>query len=323
MDALDRIQQLLVDIYGETRGKDAWGRVAPLIAKAPKQAPRRDGFFSEKDVVLIAYGDSIRQAGQAPLQTLQTFVRDYLQDVFSAIHILPFFPWSSDDGFSVKDFMTIDPQLGDWGDVARIGRDFDLMFDYVVNHVSAQSPWFQDYLAAKPGFEALAIEMDPSADLSMVTRPRSLPLLSEFTKPSGEAVHVWTTFSDDQIDLNYRSLDVLEKMLEALLLYVANGARILRMDAIAYLWKEIGTTCIHLPQTHRMVKLFRAVLDRVAPDTIIITETNVPHAENIRYFGNGRDEAQMVYNFTLPPLLLHAFVQGNASALSQWARDCN
>ncbi len=320
MDALEHIQQLLIDIYGETRGKDAWRRVAPLIAKAPQQAPRQGGFFSEKDVVLITYGDSIRQTGQVPLQTLQTFARDYLQDVFSSIHFLPFFPWSSDDGFSVKDFMAIDPQLGDWEDVARIGRDFDLMFDYVVNHVSAQSQWFQDYLAAKPGFEELAIEMDPRTDLSMVTRPRALPLLSEFNKPSGEPVHVWTTFSDDQIDLNYRSLDVLVKMLEALLLYVDNGARIVRMDAIAYLWKEIGTTCIHLPQTHLMVKLFRAVFDIVAPDTIIITETNVPHAENISYFGNGRDEAQMVYNFTLPPLLLHAFVQGDATALSQWAR---
>lgn len=320
MDALDPIQQLLVDIYGEALGKDAWRRVAPLIENAPKQTPRRDGYFSEEDVVLITYGDSIRQAGQAPLQTLHTFAGDYLQDVFSAIHFLPFFPWSSDDGFSVKDFMAIDPQLGDWKDVSRIGRDFDLMFDYVVNHVSAQSQWFQDYLAAKPGFEALAIEMDPHADLSMVTRPRALPLLSKFIKQSGEPVHVWTTFSDDQIDLNYRSLDVLVKMLEALLLYVANGARIIRMDAIAYLWKEIGTTCIHLPQTHDMVKLFRAVFDIVAPDTIIITETNVPHAENISYFGNGRDEAQLVYNFTLPPLLLHAFVQGDATALSQWAR---
>ena len=320
MDTLDHIQQLLVDIYGETLGKKAWLRIAPLIEKAPQQAPRRDGFFSEEDVVLITYGDSITQAGQAPLQTLHTFARDYLQDVFSTIHFLPFFPWSSDDGFSVKDFMAIDPQLGNWEHVSRIGRDFDLMFDYVVNHVSAQSQWFQDYLAAKPGFEALAIEMDPSADISTVTRPRALPLLSEFTKLSGEPVQVWTTFSDDQIDLNYRSLDVLVKMLEALLLYVANGARLIRMDAIAYLWKEIGTTCIHLPQTHLMVKLFRAVFDSVAPDTVIITETNVPHAENISYFGNGRDEAQMVYNFTLPPLLLHAFVQGDATALSQWAR---
>jgi sucrose phosphorylase len=320
MDAKQRARDLLVEIYGLDKGQEAWERIARLIENAPRQTSREEGFFSEKDVVLITYGDSIRQEGQPPLQTLHAFAREHLQGVISAVHFLPFFPWSSDDGFSVKDFMTIDPPLGDWEDVARFGQDFDLMFDYVVNHVSAQSQWFQNYLAGKTGFTDLAIEMDPTIDLSMVTRPRALPLLTEFHKETGETVHVWTTFSDDQIDLNYRSLDVLVKMLEALLLYVAQGARIVRMDAIAYLWKEIGTTCIHLPQTHAMVKLFRAVFDIVAPDAIIITETNVPHAENISYFGNGRDEAQMVYNFTLPPMLFHAFVTGDATELSRWAR---
>ena len=320
MDAIQNVKDSLVEIYGPDKGQEAWGRIAPLIEKAPHQESRGQGFFSEKDVVLITYGDSIRREGQTPLQTLHAFAREYLQDVISAVHFLPFFPWSSDDGFSVKDFMTIDPQLGHWEDVARFGHDFDLMFDYVVNHVSAQSQWFRDYLADKPGFADLAIEMDPTLDLSMVTRPRALPLLTAFKKDSGAPVHVWTTFSEDQIDLNYRSLDVLVKMLEALLMYVEQGARIVRMDAIAYLWKEIGTTCIHLPQTHAMVKLFRAVFDVVAPDAIIITETNVPHAENISYFGNGRDEAQMVYNFTLPPMLFHAFVTGDTTELSNWAR---
>ena len=320
MEAKQRVKDLLVEIYGPDQGPEAWGRIAPLIENAPRQESRGEGFFSEKDVVLITYGDSIRREGRAPLQALHGFAGEYLQGIISAIHFLPFFPWSSDDGFSVKDFMAIDPQLGDWEDVARIGRDFDLMFDYVVNHVSAQSQWFRDYLAQTPGFADLAIEVDPTTDLSMVTRPRALPLLSPFQKSSGEEVNVWTTFSDDQIDLNYRSLDVLEKMLAALLLYVANGARLIRMDAIAYLWKEIGTTCIHLPQTHAMVKLFRSIFDIVAPDTIIITETNVPHAENISYFGNGRDEAQMVYNFTLPPLLFYTFITGDTTELSRWAR---
>jgi sucrose phosphorylase len=109
-------------------------------------------------------------------------------------------------------------------------------------------------------------------------------------------------------------------MIDVLLFYADQGATILRLDAIAYLWKEIGTNCIHLSQTHDMVKLFRAVLDLVAPDVIILTETNVPHDENISYFGDGRDEAQMVYNFTLPPLLFYTMVKENASVLSQWAK---
>jgi sucrose phosphorylase len=194
------------------------------------------------------------------------------------------------------------------------------MFDYVVNHFSSKSQWFADYLADTKGFENFAIEVDPSIDLSMVTRPRSLPLLSEYKKKDGRRVHLWTTFSADQIDFNFAGLDVLAKMTEVLLFYVQQGATILRQDAIAYLWKEIGTTCIHLPQTHAVVKLFRAILDLVAPDVMILTETNVPHVENISYFGNGRDEAQMVYNFSLPPLLFYTFVKEDATVLTDWAK---
>jgi sucrose phosphorylase len=194
------------------------------------------------------------------------------------------------------------------------------MFDYVVNHFSSKSQWFDDYLANREGFEDFAIEVDPSLDLSRVTRPRSLPLLSEYPKKDGQRVHLWTTFSADQIDFNFASLNVLARMTEVLLFYVQQGATMIRQDAIAYLWKEIGTPCIHLPQTHAVVKLFRAILDIVAPDVMIVTETNVPHAENISYFGNGRDEAQMVYNFTLPPLLFYSFVKEDATVLTDWAK---
>jgi len=194
------------------------------------------------------------------------------------------------------------------------------MFDYVVNHFSAKSKWFEYYLQDRQGYADFAIEVDPATDLSQVTRPRSLPLLTAFEKTSGRTVHVWTTFSADQIDFNFSSLDVLEKMIDVMLFYVQQGATILRLDAIAYLWKKIGTSCIHLPQTHDMVKLFRSLLDVVAPEVMIVTETNVPHEENISYFGDGRDEAQMVYNFTLPPLLFYSFVKQDTTVLSRWAR---
>ena len=210
--------------------------------------------------------------------------------------------------------------LGTWEDIQAIGGEFKLMADLVANHVSAQSRWFQDYLAEKNGFRDLAIEVDPATDLSGVTRPRALPLLTAFTKRSGRLVHLWTTFSADQIDLNYQSLDVLEIMVRTLLLYVSQGAQIIRLDAIAYLWKQIGTPCIHLPQTHDMVRLFRRILDRVAPQVLLVTETNVPHDENISYFGNGSDEAQMVYNFTLPPLLLYSLTTGSTRVFSDWAQ---
>jgi len=318
---MDSVKHLLNKIYGAETGSLALDRLAPMIEKFPSAAQKaKKEFFSQKDIVLITYGDTLNKAGQAPIATLHDFAVKYLQDAISTIHFLPFFPYSSDDGFSVMDFLAVDPELGSWEDVKAIGNDFELMFDYVVNHFSSQSQWFADYLAGKPGWEDFAIEVDPATDLSMVTRPRSLPLLSEYKKQDGQSVHLWTTFSADQIDFNFKSLDVLARMVEVVLFYVQNGAMILRQDAIAYLWKEIGTSCIHLEQTHAMVKLFRAILDIVAPDVMIVTETNVPHDENISYFGNGRDEAQMVYNFTLPPLLFYSFVKENCKVLTDWAR---
>ncbi len=313
-------KHILTRIYGDREGELAFQRIMPLIKNFPVQEREREGYFSQEDVVLITYGGSLLREGETPLVTLHNFANTYIKEAISTMHFLPFFPYSSDDGFSVMDFFTISPELGTWDEVISIGRDFQLMFDYVVNHFSAKGEWFKNYLADKEGFSNFAIEVDPSTDVSQVTRPRSLPLLTEYKKQDGSSVHLWTTFSADQIDFNFRSLDVLEKMIEVLLLYVEKGATILRLDAIAYLWKEIGTSCIHLSQTHDMVKLFRAVLDLVAPDVIILTETNVPHEENISYFGDGRDEAQMVYNFTLPPLLFYSFIKEDATVLTSWAK---
>ncbi|MGD8252504.1 MAG: alpha-amylase family glycosyl hydrolase, partial [Desulfobacterales bacterium] len=315
-----RVRHLLGRIYGR-EAETALNRILPLIETYGERRPAGNApYFSQDDVVLITYGDILRKSGESPLATFHRFARRYLREAISTIHFLPFFPYSSDDGFSVIDFRGIDPELGTWEDVSAVGNDFRLMFDYVVNHFSAKSQWFERYLAGAPGFEDFAIEVDPAADLSLVTRPRSLPLLSRFEKQRGESVHLWTTFSADQIDFNFKSLDVLETMIDVLFFYARQGAGILRLDAIAYLWKEIGTSCIHLPQTHDMVRLFRALLDIVAPDVMILTETNVPHPENISYFGDGRNEAQMVYNFSLPPLLLHAFIRQDTAVLSEWAR---
>ena len=321
VDAYDEIRSITEKIYGADGAAVAVERLAALIDRFEQPNRAASSRFSEADAVLISYGDTLADEGCAPLQSLYEFACGYLKESFSAIHLLPFFPYSSDDGFSVIDYKTVNPAVGTWQDIERIGREFDLMVDYVLNHVSAKSPWFRRYLANEPGYQDLAIEVPPQTDLSMVTRPRALALLTPVAKTSGEQVQVWTTFSDDQIDLNYQSLDVLTKMVEVLLFYVDKGARLIRMDAVAYLWKQIGTRCIHLPQTHDMVRLFRKILDQVAPEVIIITETNVPHDENVSYFGDGQDEAQMVYNFSLPPLLLHAFEAGDASVLGRWAQS--
>ncbi len=313
------LKPLLEIIYGPARAPEALRRIKPVIEAFPRQERKKKEFFSAADTILITYGNTLKHDGRPPLAVLGEFGREFLRGSFSAVHLLPFFPYSSDDGFSVTDYYTVNPELGTWDDVAGLRRDFELMVDCVLNHISSRSDWFMRYLAGEEGFSDLAIETTPGEHLKNVTRPRTTPLLTEFTKKDGTRVYVWTTFSADQVDLNYRSLDVLEKMIDVLLFYVKHGASLIRLDAIAYLWKEPGTSCIHLPQTHAMVKLFRAILDIVAPDTRIVTETNVPHAENISYFGNGSDEAQMVYNFTLPPLLLYSFLREDTTAFSEWA----
>ncbi|MCB0153437.1 MAG: sugar phosphorylase [Anaerolineae bacterium] len=273
---------------------------------------------TEADSILITYGDQIQEPGQPALRSLAEVLDAHLKGIVSSVHLLPFYPYTSDDGFSVVDYTAVDPALGDWPDVTRVGQNFRLMFDAVINHISAHSAWFQGFLQGDSRYANYFITVDPATDLSGVTRPRALPLLTEVETATGPQ-HVWTTFSADQIDLNYANPQVLLEIIDVLLFYVAHGAEFIRLDAIAYMWKEIGTNCIHLPQTHRLIQLFRTILDAVAPNVLLITETNVPHAENVSYFGDGRNEAQMVYNFSLPPLILHTFHTGDATALRRWA----
>jgi len=277
-----------------------------------------DTLWDEKTAVLITYADTLRRDGEAPLVTLRHFAEKHFKGVLSTLHILPFSPWSSDDGFSVIDYRQVSPDYGTWRHIGELGKQFDLMFDLVLNHVSRKSNWFKNYIAGVQPYSDYFIEADPKADLSAVVRPRNLPLLTA-VHWNGTEKHLWTTFSDDQIDLNFANPDVLFEFLDILLFYIANGSKIIRLDAIAYLWKQPGTSCIHLEQTHEVVKLMRDLLDMIAPGVILLTETNVPHEENISYFGTG-DEARMVYQFSLPPLLLHALQTGTAEHLTQWAK---
>ncbi|MGC9450955.1 MAG: sugar phosphorylase [Oceanipulchritudo sp.] len=275
--------------------------------------------WDHRTCVLITYADTLREKDRAPLKTLHSFLGSRLRGVFSTIHILPFFPWSSDDGFSVIDFREVHREYGNWDNVSRMGEDFELMFDLVLNHCSRKSGWFRDFVTGIAPARWYFLPMDPATDLSLVVRPRPWPLLTKTATRDGP-VHVWTTFSEDQVDLNWQNPDVLFEFLDILFLYLSKGCRIFRLDAVAFLWKRVGTSCLHLPETHEIVKFFREVLNIVAPRAILLTETNVPHEENISYFGED-DEAHMVYNFSLPPLLLYSLLAEKSSLLSQWARS--
>ena len=317
-----KIKELLDFVYGETFLPEHLSTLLNMVEEAKKNIvhARKRG-WDEQDVVLITYADQITRAGEKGLPVFTGFYNRWLGDSFSHVHLLPFYPWSSDDGFSVIDYHQVAPENGDWQDVARLKQSARLMFDFVCNHMSSNSAWFARYLRQEPGFTDFFIAVDPTTDLSAVTRPRALPLLTPYTLHDGRVQHLWTTFSEDQIDLNFASPAVLLAMVGVLLHYLQEGADYLRLDAVGFMWKIPGTRCIHLEQTHRLIQLFRAIADEVAPGTTIITETNVPHKDNIAYLGNGYNEAQMVYQFSLPPLVLHAIHSGDPRTLCRWAQS--
>lgn len=322
--ATPRLRGHLARLYGEALAEAWTPRIAERLAATERRfpgppTPPVDRLGPDASV-LITYADQVRAAGEAPLRTLKRLLDGPLAGTTEAVHLLPFYPSTSDDGFSVADYDAVDPAVGTWDDVAALARDRRLMFDAVINHASASHPWFQGFLAGDPAFAGWFVTADPATDLSATVRPRTTPLLTPFDAADGVR-HVWTTFSADQVDLDYRRPEVLAAVLDVLLGYVERGARLLRLDAVTYLWKAPGTSCANLPETHEVLELVRTALEAATPGVVMVTETNVPHAQNVGYFGNGHDEAQMVYNFALPPLALHAFALGDARVLRDWAAE--
>lgn len=332
-DARQRIRSILALLYGEERADSCTAEIIRMMQvhcahKPPALAEEDAAFqsgqrFTERDIVAITYGDLIHSPGKPPLTALREIFEEVFSGAFNTVHILPFYPYSSDRGFSVVNYHEVDPKLGTWEDIRQLGSSMHLMFDGVVNHISSQSSWFQEFLDANPAYENFFISFSTTEEISadhlrLILRPRTSSLLTAFNTLRG-AKHVWTTFSPDQIDLNYRNEQVLFRVLEVLLFYVRKGADVIRLDAATYLWRELGTTCAHLVQTHALIQLFRAVMDVAAPRVGLITETNVPHEDNISYFGSGHNEAHMVYNFALPPLVLWTIHSGDCTYLSRWA----
>ncbi len=314
-----KLTPLVAQLYGPRADEvldgllDLAERWAPQLDRTERVRP------DEGTAYLIAYGDAFRRPGEAPLHTLASVLREHVRDAVTDVHLLPIYPWTSDDGFGVVDHRQVNPELGSWDDIADLRADHALALDFVANHVSSSSPWFHGWLARDPAFDGYFLEPGASFDVSHVVRPRTTPLVHEYVRPDGSAARAWTTFGPDQVDIDPSTPAVLLDLTDVLLGYLAHGATTVRLDAIGYLWKESGSTCIHLPQTHAIIRIWRVLVDALAPGTLLLTETNVPHADNITYFGDGSNEAHMVYQFALPPLVLHAFVTGQATALAAWA----
>lgn len=313
------VLNMLSDIYGE-KAKSIYAQIENLLNKYSDAKQEEARWVDENDVMVITYADTITSKQASGVKTLNELFSKYIKESVSAIHLLPFFEYSSDDGFSVIDYKKPYKAAGTWQDVSQLSKSYDLMFDAVINHISRKSHWFENYLAGSKKYSEYFIECDAELDYSSVTRPRALPLLTEVDTANGKK-HVWTTFSDDQIDLNYANPDVLIEILDVLLFYVMKGARYLRLDAIGFMWKEMGTSCMHHIKTHQIIKLMRKVIEEVDESVVIITETNTPHKENISYFGSEYDEAHMVYQFPLPPLTAHAFLKEDCTVLLNWYRQ--
>ena len=321
----ERLKNHFKIIYGEDHVEDCMIRTRAHINKfnlKPAASMPEEKMWTQEDHILITYGNMVQpqfREAVSKLHKLYQFLKSELKDTISTVHILPFFPSSSDDGFSVIDYRRVDETMGGWDDISHMSEEFKIMGDLVMNHTSRYSDWFKQYLENRKPYDNFFIEMDPEADLSLVTRPRNTPLLTPVHTSNGEKF-VWSTFSNDQIDVNFANPDVLFEYLDIFFFYLSQGLSVIRLDAVAFIWKEPGTNCIHLKETHEIIKLFRTLVDCFAPETTIITETNVPHKENISYFGDG-DETHMVYQFSLPPLLLHAILTENAFYLTEWAKS--
>lgn len=327
---LDKLEFL----YGKERAEGAFIEVERLMQvhwahKTPEMIEDEKSFdpshrFTEKDLVIITYGDMIHtQPGEHPLKTMSEMFGIYLRDFANTIHLLPFFPYSSDRGFSVVNFKEVDPRLGSWDDIETMSLSFKLMFDGVINHCSSRSEYFREFLNGNPDYQDFFIAFNTKSaidadHLQLILRPRTSDLLTPYQTLDG-VKYVWTTFSADQIDLNYKNERTFAGILNILLFYVRMGVDIIRLDAATYLWWELGTSSAHLEGTHTLIQLIRSIFDVVAPKVGLITETNVPHSDNISYFGDGSNEAHMVYNFGLPPLVVHTLHTGNCRKLSEWA----
>lgn len=311
------IERRLQIIYNNREKEQEASRRLEEFLEKYEEADLEYSGLSEKDSILITYGDTIFEEGEAGLKTLEKFLKSFVGNAVHSVHLLPMYPYTSDDGFSVTDYREINPKLGTWQDIRELSENYGLMFDAVINHISKSSAWFQGYLRNKEPYRDYFITCDPKADYSRVTRPRALPLLTKFDTADGEK-YLWTTFSEDQIDLNFRCPALLAEIMELLVFYGKMGAEFIRLDAVGFMWKELGTSCMHLPQTHEIIKLMKDILQVYAPRTRIITETNVPYKDNISYFGENGDEADLVYQFPLPPLAMHTFLTGNAEAITNW-----
>ena len=274
--------------------------------------------ISQNTILVISYGDSITDVGKKSLKVFRSFFNKYLRNYFNSVHFLPFYPSSSDSGFAVKDHYKIDSRLGSWSDINKFSKTTNIMADLVINHASSRGLWFANFLKNKSPGKNYFFTVNKKFNVSKVIRPREHRLLKKI-KLFNKNQYLWRTFSPDQIDLNFKNPKVLMRFLKIIINSLKHGVSIFRLDAIAYLWKENGTKCINHNNTHNIIKFIRFFSEQLNTKSLIITETNLPEKENLSYFGN-QDEANWIYNFSLPPLIVYSFLFEDSLKITQWSK---
>jgi len=276
----------------------------------------------QNKVQLITYVDRLGGGG---LRELTALLTGPLQGVFGGVHLLPFFDPidGADAGFDPIDHTRVDPRLGDWRDVAALAGHVDVMADVIVNHVSDRSPQFLDFFqhGSASAYQGLFLTVDTvfphgasDADLARIYRPRPGRPLREVTLANGEQRTLWTTFTPQQLDIDVthaQGRDYLARILDTL---AANGVRMARLDAVGYAIKKAGTSCFMLPETFEFIRRFAARGRALGIEMLV--EVHSYYRRQIEI----ATHVDRVYDFALPPLLLHAFMFGTAAHLKDWIR---
>ena len=320
LDILKRLNFIYRSIISEEKTLEYSKKINKLINiykdKEPKNSTK--DYWSENTILLITYADSInRGLSGKTLNDFGKFYKQYLEKFINSIHFLPFFPSSGDGGFSVKNHNDVDKAYGTWEDIQSLSKKANIMTDLVLNHSSSKGDWYKNFLDDKNPGKNYFYVVDKNYDCSKVVRPRDHDLLTEI-ELQNKKKFLWCTFSHDQIDLNFKNPDVLLEFIRLILKLSSYGIKIFRLDAVAFIWKQTGTTCLNLSQTHEIIKLLRDIVDQLDKNLIIVTETNLPKQENLSYFGKN-DEAHWIYNFSLPPLIVNTFLFEDSVALTKWS----
>ena len=319
----DELRLSLREIYpkhSELEINSVWSQLLQILQpfRALKENNELEikSIWDSSSVVLITYPDSIYRENESTLKTLTEFVKNRLSGLSSVIHVLPFLPSTSDGGFAVSNHEKIEDTFGNWNDLKDLSSEHIIMADLVLNHVSSSHPWVHQFIKSEAPGSSYIVAPSDTEIWEKVIRPRNSSLFTNINTNKGFK-NVWTTFGPDQIDVNWRNPHLFIEFLKLLVKYVNNGAEWIRLDAIAFIWKEPYTTCLHLEPVHLIVKLLNKCLKIIKPSAVLITETNVPEKENLSYLIDG-NEANLAYNFTLPPLLLEAIYTGETDLLNNW-----